>query len=213
MKTTTKKLIGFALILSLLSAFPAFARGPSSEASRLQTQQSVTALSALSALSAAEQNNLLFMREEEKLAHDVYIELYKTWNMNIFKNISSSEQQHMDVILKKINLFGLSDPSSSEIGSFTNQDLQDLYNELIYQGSLSYNKALTVVVTIEDKDIFDLMNAIVTTKNLALQTTYQNLIEGSKNHLRAFVGLLKNQGIEYNPQFISQELFDAILGV
>lgn len=207
MKTTTKKLIGFALILSLLSAFPALAREPSSEASRLQTQQSVTTLS------EAEQETLLFMREEEKLARDVYIVLYKSWNKNIFKNISSSEQQHMDAILKKIKLFGLTDPNSSKIGSFINPDLQELYNELIYQGRLSYNDALTVGATIEDRDILDLMNAIKGTKNLALKTTYQNLLEGSKNHLRAFVGLLKNQGIEYNPQFISQELFDAILGV
>jgi len=207
MKTTTKKLIGFALILSLLSAFPALARGPLSEASRLQTQQSVTTLS------EAEQETLLFMREEEKLARDVYIVLYKSWNKNIFKNISSSEQQHMDAILKKIKLFGLTDPNSSKIGSFINLDLQKLYNELIYQGRLSYNDALTVGATIEDRDILDLMNAIKGTKNLALKTTYQNLLEGSKNHLRAFVGLLKNQGIEYNPQFISQELFDAILGV
>jgi len=204
---TTKKLIGFALILSLLSAFPALARGPLSEASRLQTQQSVTTLS------EAEQETLLFMREEEKLARDVYIVLYKSWNKNIFKNISSSEQQHMDAILKKIKLFGLTDPNSSKIGSFINLDLQKLYNELIYQGRLSYNDALTVGATIEDRDILDLMNAIKGTKNLALKTTYQNLLEGSKNHLRAFVGLLKNQGIEYNPQFISQELFDAILGV
>lgn len=207
MKTTTKKLIGFALILSLLSAFPALAREPSSEASRLQTQQSVTTLS------EAEQETLLFMREEEKLARDVYIVLYKSWNKNIFKNISSSEQQHMDAILKKIKLFELTDPNSSKIGSFINPDLQELYNELIYQGRLSYNDALTVGATIEDRDILDLMNAIKGTKNLALKTTYQNLLEGSKNHLRAFVGLLKNQGIEYNPQFISQELFDAILGV
>ncbi|UOA08658.1 DUF2202 domain-containing protein [Methylobacter sp. S3L5C] len=207
MKTTTKKLIGFALILSLLSAFPALARGPSSEANRLQTQQSVTTLS------VAEQKNLLFMREEEKLARDVYIELYKTWNMNIFKNISSSEQQHMDVILKKINLFGLTDPSLPGIGIFTNPDLQELYDKLIVQGISSYNDALTVGATIEDKDILDLMNAIAATKNLALKTTYQNLLEGSKNHLRAFVGLLKNQGLKYTPQFISQELFDAILGV
>lgn len=207
MKTTTKKLIGFALSLSLLSAFPALAREPSSEASRLQTQQSVTTLS------EAEQETLLFMREEEKLARDVYIVLYKSWNKNIFKNISSSEQQHMDAILKKIKLFGLTDPNSSKIGSFINPDLQELYNELIYQGRLSYNDALTVGATIEDMDILDLMNAIKGTKNLALKTTYQNLLEGSKNHLRAFVGLLKNQGIEYNPQFISQELFDAILGV
>jgi hypothetical protein len=119
----------------------------------------------------------------------------------------------MDAILKKIKLFGLTDPNSSKIGSFINPDIQELYNELIYQGRLSYNDALTVGATIEDRDILDLMNAIKGTKNLALKTTYQNLLEGSKNHLRAFVGLLKNQGIEYNPQFISQELFDAILGV
>ncbi len=207
MKTTTKKFIGFALILSLLSAFPALARGPSSEANRLQTQQSVITLN------TAEQEGLLFMREEEKLARDVYIVLYERWNMNIFKNISISEQQHMDAILKKINLFGLTDPSSPDIGIFTNFALQDLYNKLIDQGDLSYSDALIVGATIEDKDIQDLMIAIKATNNLALKTTYQNLMEGSKNHLRAFVGLLKNQGLEYTPQFIDQDLFDAILGV
>ena len=119
----------------------------------------------------------------------------------------------MDAILKKIKLFGLTDPSLLGIGSFTNPDLQELYSQLIEQGRLSYNDALTAGATIEDKDILDLMNAIKGTKNLALKTTYQNLTEGSKNHLRAFVGLLKNQGLEYTPQFISQDLFDAILRV
>ena len=55
--------------------------------------------------------------------------------------------------------------------------------------------------------------AIEATSNLALKTTYENLLEGSKNHLCAFAGLLQNQGIEYNPQYIDQALFDAILGI
>jgi hypothetical protein len=70
-----------------------------------------------------------------------------------------------------------------------------------------------VGATIEDKDIMDLVAAIKATNNLSLKTTYENLLEGSKNHLRAFVGLLRKQGMDYAPQFIDQALFDAILGV
>lgn len=43
----------------------------------------------------------------------------------------------MDAILKKIKLFGLTDPSLLGIGSFTNPDLQELYSQLIEQGRLS----------------------------------------------------------------------------
>jgi len=209
MKTTTK-LIGFALALSLSSAFPALARGPSSGSGGLRTQQTVQNLTPLS---TAEEDTLLFIREEEKMARDVYLTLYKTWKKAVFKNIAASEQKHMDAVLKKINLFGLTDPALPGVGRFTNPDLQALYDQLIAQGKLSYIDALRAGATIEDVDILDLMIAIEATSNLALKTTYENLLEGSKNHLRAFVGLLQNQGIEYNPQYIDQALFDAILGI
>ncbi len=62
-------------------------------------------------------------------------------------------------------------------------------------------------------DIRDISNAILKTENLALKTTYESLLEGPKNHLRAFVDLLEKQGIEYSPQYIDQALFDAILGI
>ena len=32
-------------------------------------------------------------------------------------------------------------------------------------------------------------------------------------HLRAFVGELSKQGVTYTPQFISQEFYDAIMGI
>ncbi|MGI9258025.1 MAG: DUF2202 domain-containing protein, partial [Gammaproteobacteria bacterium] len=43
-------------------------------------------------LSVAEEAGILFMREEEKLARDVYLALGEQWGMNVFDNISSSEQ-------------------------------------------------------------------------------------------------------------------------
>ena len=206
MRTTTK-LIGFALALSLSSAFPALARGPSSGSDRLQSQQNIAVLS------TAEEDTLLFMREEEKMARDVYQTMYKVWKKAVFKNIAASEQKHMDAVLKKINLFGLTDPVLPGVGRFTNPDLQALYDQLIAQGKLSYIDALRAGATIEDVDIRDLMIAIEATNNLALKTTYENLLEGSKNHLRAFAGLLQKQGIKYSPQYIDQDLFDAILGI
>lgn len=209
MKTRTK-LIGFLVSLSLFCTLPAFARGPGAKAQGIRSNQTVQNLVPLS---TAEQDTLLWMREEEKVARDVYLTLYKVWKKPVFNNIATAEQRHMDAILKKISLFGLTDPVLPSVGTFSNSELQVLYDDMSAQGKRSYVDSLVVGATIEDKDIMDLVAAIKATNNLSLKTTYENLLEGSKNHLRAFVGLLRNQGLDYAPQFIDQALFDAILGV
>ena len=71
------------------------------------------------------------MREEEKLAHDVYVTLYAQWDLPIFQNISRSEQTHTDAVKTLIDRYGLTDPASSKVGVFTNPDLQALYNDLV----------------------------------------------------------------------------------
>ncbi|MCK9606338.1 MAG: DUF2202 domain-containing protein [Methylomonas sp.] len=195
------KLIG--LVLALSCAFPVMAGG----------KPAMTRQSSATLLTEAEEATLLWMREEEKLARDVYLTLYKLWNKPVFAEIAESEQAHMDALLKKIELFGLIDPVLPEVGSFSNPDLQSLYDELIARGQLSYVEALAVGAAIEDMDIRDIGNAIAETANLSLKTTYESLLEGSKNHLRAFVDLLDQQGVEYSPQFIDQAVFDAILAV
>ena len=207
---TNKKLVEFALVLFLSTVFPALVQGyPSGKGGSLTQQSPKNA----TPLDMAEVENLLFMREEEKMSHDVYQTLYKIWNKVVFKNIAASEQRHTNAVLKKINLFGLIDPALPEAGRYSNPDLQAFYEQLIAQGKRSYIDALRVGATIEDVDIRDLRIAIEETSNLALKTTYENLLEGSKNHLRAFVGLLQKQGIEYSPQYMDQDLYDAILGI
>jgi len=153
------------------------------------------------------------MREEEKVARDVYLTLYDVWKESVFSNIASSEQNHMDAILKKIETYQLDDPALPAIGEFSNDELQAMFDGLVTAGLQSYTDALVVGATIEDMDILDLMNAIDETDELDLKTTYESLLEGSKNHLRAFVGLLRDQGDDYEPQYISSELFDAILAL
>jgi|APIni6443716594_1056825.scaffolds.fasta_scaffold28718_2 hypothetical protein len=130
---------------------------------------------------------LTYLREEEKVARDVYISLNDTWNLRIFKNIAASEQQHMDAIKQLLATYNIPDPAAGKgTGEFTNPDLQQLYDDLIQQGSISKAEALKVGVIIEETDIDDLNEAIATTRHNDLKTVYSKLLQGSLNHLDAF---------------------------
>ena len=154
---------------------------------------------------------LLYMREEEKLARDVYDYLYEKWNTIIFDNISNSEQIHMDRVLDLINLYGLEDPALPEAGAFTNEDLQNLYNDLIAIGDSSLIYALIVGATIEEVDIIDLQNYFSITEDENIQCLYGNLMKGSRNHLRAYYHKLEWMGVTYTPQFLSDDDFYSIV--
>jgi len=164
-------------------------------------------------LTEQEIEGLLFMREEEKLARDVYLTFDEIYSeLPIFENIAGSEQRHMDAIKKLLDIYGLDDPAEGmDIGEFTNQELQNLYYQLIEEGEQSLNDALTVGGKIEEIDIIDLKNYIEQTDKTDLERVYSNLLKGSKNHLRAFVKELKKQGVTYEPFYLSQEEFDEII--
>lgn len=172
-----------------------------------------SAQAATAPLSTVEVADLLFSREEEKVARDVYITLYNIWKHNTFKNISNSEQQHMDTMLKKLNAYKIADPAQSAVGAFTNQDMQKMYIDLVTTGSKSLIDALTVGCIIEEVDMIDLQKHIDHATHLDLDNSYMNLMEGSKSHLRAFVSALKTQGITYAPQYINIDLYNAIINV
>ena len=141
---------------------------------------------AVQPLSAEEAAHLLYIREEEKLARDIYQALYSKWQVRIFNNIAASEQRHFDAIGTLIKRYGLSDPAQTTAGIFTNPDLQKLYDDLFAKGNLSLLDALQVGVAIEETDIDDLKAAIAVTDNRDVLTVYGNLLNGSLSHLSAF---------------------------
>ncbi|PKP30451.1 MAG: hypothetical protein CVT99_13015 [Bacteroidetes bacterium HGW-Bacteroidetes-16] len=163
------------------------------------------------AITDNEEAALLFMREEEKLAHDVYVNLFNQWNVPVFNFISRSENIHTTQVLSLINFFNLEDPASVNPGEFNNPDLQILYDQLLVQGSESLISALTVGATIEEVDIVDLTDRMAQSTNNSILAVFGNLTKGSKAHLRAFVAQLQFQGVTYVPQFLTQEEFDAII--
>jgi hypothetical protein len=163
-------------------------------------------------LSAEESAALLYMREEEKLAHDVYVTFYAQWGLPIFQNISQSEQTHTDAVKILLDHYGLTDPASGAVGVFTNPDLQALYNDLVARGSQSQAEALKVGAAIEEIDILDLQERLSQTDNVDIQQVFNNLLNGSYNHLQAFVSTLYTQtGETYQPQYLSAEDYQAII--
>jgi hypothetical protein len=160
---------------------------------------------------------LLFMREEEKLPHDVYVVFSGLWasslgGEDVFARISQSELAHMDVVSSLLERYGLEDPASSELGVFTNPDLQALYTRLVAQGSLSLAEALKVGAAIEEIDILDLQNRLAQTENAEIQQVFSNLARASGNHLRSFSAVLNSQtGEIYQSQYLSQEAYAAIV--
>ncbi|MCL4126850.1 UNVERIFIED_CONTAM: hypothetical protein GTU68_030176 [Idotea baltica] len=150
------------------------------------------------------------MLEEEKLARDTYHFLYEKWGLNQFANIKKSEQTHMDAIENLLKQNEISYTILPE-GVFSNPELQAHYDTFNVDGAKSVIDALKIGTTIEDLDIKDLENYVSLTKNNTLINVYQNLICGSRNHLRSFMKGLEKKGGSYTPQFITQDAFDAIL--
>jgi hypothetical protein len=162
-------------------------------------------------LSPEESAALLFMREEEKLARDVYNTLFEVWGQPTFTNIAASEQAHMDEVKLLLDRYNLADPALDP-GSFTDPNLQSLYDQLVAQGSISLTDALKVGAAIEEIDILDLQERLAQTDNADLQQVFNNLMMGSYNHLNAFtIVLLTQTGETYQPQYLSAEAFAAIV--
>ncbi len=166
-----------------------------------------------STLSADEAAGLIFMREEEKLAHDVYVTLYQQYGLTLFNNISNSEATHMASIKTLLDRYGLVDPvTGNGVGEFENADLQALYTQLIAQGSQSLSAALKVGAAIEEIDILDLKARLATTTHSDIQQVYNQLLNGSYNHLRSFTNTLKTQtGEVYQPQHLDATTYQTIL--
>ena len=162
-------------------------------------------------LTAADMAAITYMREEEKLAHDVYVKLAELWGSRVFTNIANAETTHMEAVGGLLATFGIPDPAASmAAGEFTDPELQALYTQLIEQGSRSVTDAFIVGATIEDLDIADIQQRA--SANATVARVFESLERGSRNHLRAYIRQLDRVGASYTPAYISQSEFDTIIG-
>ncbi len=181
--------------------------------------------------------HLEFMCGEEKLARDVYTTLGTKYpESSVFGNIDDSEQEHMCAVADMLEKYGIANPSTNDnVGVFTGESygwyFTEKYNALIERGSISELEAQYVGAFIEELDMLDINqcpkvivetdNGIddssecgkVYSDNPDIQRLYDNLLDGSKSHLRAYVMNIEKQIGEgsYTAQVLSQDEVNAIL--
>ena len=154
--------------------------------------------------------HLLFLREEEKLARDVYLYFFDAYQVPVFKNIAGSEQNHMDAVKRLLDTYGLDDPAAGlDEGEFIDPLLAELYDDLVSDGDCCVEAAMLVGGFIEEYDILDIMD-ILAIEGLPsdVKNVCENLLKGSHNHLRAFVGQWEDRtGTPYVPVLMIEELY------
>ena len=213
-----KKNIALMTVLSLtilLSACqksnPVESAAVNMTASLALVQKSVSSLPK-ETLEEAELARILFIREEEKLAYDVYKTLFDKYGATVFQNIPNSELSHMESMLTIIKKYELVDPVDvNPRGIFKNTALQTLYNQLIEKGYISILSAYQVGALIEELDISDLTSSLAVTNNQDVRLVYDFLNKGSRNHLRSFYKNIKFSNGTYTPIYLSQSEFDSIV--
>jgi hypothetical protein len=206
---TIRCIFKIAMVLALLtSALPAWAQGGigrnAQQGIRTGTCRYLFNSTPRGTLDSTEAAELAYLREEEKLARDVYNALYSKWGVRIFRNIAQSERRHSDALALLLSRYGLSDPAANKApGDFENPGLKALYSDLVAEGEASFLAALRVGATVEDLDFHDLEKAVAGTDNEDLKAVYRNLQKGTANHMQVLVQQLKAGGEEYSAQYVS----------
>jgi len=165
-----------------------------------------------SSLDNQEIRYLLFVTEEGKLAHDVYLVFQRKYRDRVFPNIRRSEKLHMDAMAGLLDRYGLNNPFRTGVGEFDDQSLQGLYELLADRGMKSRVEAIKVGALIEEKDMIDTVKAMQITNEPAIRREYAKHLASSESHLKAFVYRLEALGVVYEPVLLSEERYQTIVG-
>lgn len=188
------------------------AGGSSPDVPAATSTPAVTAPVDPTTVSDEEVAGLVYMREEEQLAHDLYAMLGDRWELRAFENIVTAEQHHIDAVVEVLDRYGIDDPAAdNDPGEFTDPGLQALYDELAARGSESAEAALAAGALVEERDIADLRERSAATDLTDLVALYAELERGSRNHLRAFTSQLASLGVTYAPTVLDPDDYDAIV--
>lgn len=132
---------------------------------------------------------LIYSYREEKLAKEIYSNFYELYNLETFNKISESEEKHQSKIEELLRKYNIEIP-------VWYWELEDEYQALIKEWTLSLKNAIEVWIKIEMLDIDDLENSINSTNNLEIKKVFENLQKGSYNHIKWFSNALKQNWYE-----------------
>ncbi len=146
---------------------------------------------------AAVAKELTYMREEERLARDLYQSIAKLYpdNAAAFTRIASSEQRHFESVGLLLTRYGIADPAAnSSVGTYADAGLTTAYADLLAKAKGSLTDAYGAGVTVETTDIADLKEILAVSGLPAdVSQVLTRLLAGSQNHLATFTALAEGK--------------------
>ncbi len=131
---------------------------------------------------------LTFIVQEEKLAHDLYVQLASTSGAQQFQNVLNSESTHISLVQGLLATYNVVDPTIGLAeGEFVDQELQALYDSLLASGSVDRAGAIAAGIAVEEKDIADIEVMLASELPSDVASVLERLLSGSQNHLAAFL--------------------------
>ncbi len=216
--TTLQKLFAGAVSIVVIGSFAACGGGGGKGGGKHQGDISTAVVddainAPLSTLSQPVKDTIAYMYSEEKLAHEVYLDVYAVQPQKQLYNIATrSEVEHMDAVNRlavkyDLNITRYPDtvpPYDAEAlarfgdGQFPVEEVQYLYDTLYAKGITSAQDALEVGCMVEVTDVNDLDRDIALAEGDGASDVvdiFNFLRDGSYNHYWAFDKGLKNMGI------------------
>lgn len=149
------------------------------------------------------------MRDEEKLARDVYDRFAPT--DPLFATLADAERRHFDAVGRLMASRGLPDPAAAAApGAFGDPATTALYEALVARGTTPVTR-FEVAAEIEETDLDDLRRALERVASPDVRAVFENLARGSRNHMRHVDARLTALGIAYAPRRLARADYDAIV--
>jgi len=167
-------------------------------------------------------DSLAYMGNEERLAYDVYLNLYEYHQQNsgieikqLYNIATNAERKHIAIVQSLVQRYNLNASDLTDInetvvsdnnmsattmprGVYDIQAIQNLYDSLYTLGQNSQEDALKVGCMVEVTDINDLDKYITQAQEsnaTDIEAAFNTLRDGSYNHYWAFDKALKNIGV------------------
>ena len=184
-------------------------------------------------------DSLAYMGNEERLAHDVYLNLYDYQQSNgieikqLYNIATNSESKHIAIVQSLVQRYALNATDLTDVnetvvndnnmsattmprGVYDIQKIQDLYDSLYALGQNSQEDALKVGCMVEVTDIDDLDKYITQAQDsnaTDIEAAFNTLRDGSYNHYWAFDKALKNIGVTNGCYYEGDELLTNKEGI
>lgn len=156
---------------------------------------------------------VLYLIEQEKLAHDLYSVLDTIWVTEIFNRLSGDERNHMEKLNAVAVDFMMVVPNHFNEylpGQYINENLRHLYHDLLLDANLSLEDAYRTCANLEERKILDL-RAALKQPNFELETlTYKALLIGAEDNFKLFLRALLEMNAGYQPIHFSNSEFEAL---